>query len=576
MAKRRKSGFSIGDIKKESFRYREDTKAVATPVANYSIPKGISGDAEALIKSLENITQAASTGFKLRTQTETKKGRLAAGSGAPRPTGFFNQTAAAAYDRFNGIGDTAKIQDQLTGMHKKAVDNLQNQKDLNTEDYAKLQANHNKSIDQAINKLLEKKPEDYILGLQENIKSHIGTLEQQFQKEAGLHLQKQGLKNITNSVDRDMANIINKANEDFKDPAEAQQVVSKAARQLLSQQQDIAYKMYGITKPQVSKLFVDVRGQKAVFGGHPEDLLFLQEADADGYRLIDSPDLRKAGLGYLKQAIAVKKQMLANAESAAAKRKAATALVIGQKFAVAANTLEPTDAGKWAEMRNTVTAASDYFSAPELNTMYALIDKMQDPGGFSRVGDDLPVFQTLMLQAQNGNLDVNKLIRNADVLTKPTYMKIFGEHMSALGRAATDRKKTAPMSKVEKNLKSLQRSTIAMSGATMDMVGNIIKKVDGDPRQVKFSQDVQMLWMYKTSNPKDFTDKNGNLDVKAVQATQQEIWTELSPEYPELTAKLITGNSNAVEADRLPTNTVEKQKKQLTNDLDKFIEEDAK
>ena len=57
---------------------------------------------------------------------------------------------------------------------------------------------------------------------------------------------------------------------------------------------------------------------------------------------------------------------------------------------------------------------------------------------------------------------------------------------------------------------------------------------------------------------------------------QQEIWIELSPDYPELTKRLIKGESNAQVAEDLPLNNVERQKKQLTNDIDKFIEEDAK
>ena len=566
MPKKRKKGFDLGGKAKEAYRFREKlpTGGVAAPAHTYGVPKPQDGNVNALIESLETLTRATPALSKQYISAKQAAGQEAFLRGEEKPE---HAVSVQIYERLNGLSYKGTM--QIIALNKS--------NELFRDNPEIKYSQYEREMKKSITNPLKDKSADFLEGLSETLLGLQSGIPAQWQKHNTERKQVQGFSTLSQIG-------LDTTDETFTsdDVRVMQGLPPLTIKEKATKSRTGMNDLYNLSdvfdindRAQLTQRFITVFGEKYSREGSPEKLAWMFMKDNHGIIPANTAAGAKAN-DYLASAIATKNRMLKNTEDAFKREKAEISLDIGRQFVVAANTLSPTDTLSWGKMRNIVTQSREYFSAPQLTTMYTLIDKMQDPGGFSRIGDDLPTFQTLMLQAQNGNLDPNKLLRNAHLLTKPTYMKIFSEHISAMGRAASDRKKSKPMSKVEKNLKSLQRSTVALSGATMDMVGNIIKKVDGDPRQVQFSQEVQMLWMYKTSNPNDFTDKDGKLDVKAVQATQQEIWMELSPDYPELTAKLITGNSNVVEADKLPLNNVEKQKQQLTNDIDKFIEEDAK
>ena len=104
--KKRKSGYDVGDIKKESFRYHEDTKAVASPAAHYGIPKDtISGDTEALVTTLKSLSSAIPATVK----EQQKQGSLASLRGETRPEGIFSQPRQEGWDYTEGQAIEGKL-----------------------------------------------------------------------------------------------------------------------------------------------------------------------------------------------------------------------------------------------------------------------------------------------------------------------------------------------------------------------------------------------------------------------------------------------------------------------------------
>ncbi len=106
--RRRKAGFTTGDVKKEAFRYPGVGITVAAgPTANYSVPVHRSGDTDAFVKSVQNVQKVIPA--VMQDQKEKGIKSWIKGDDRPEEVGFFTLQQQQGWDAMEGKGDEGKL-----------------------------------------------------------------------------------------------------------------------------------------------------------------------------------------------------------------------------------------------------------------------------------------------------------------------------------------------------------------------------------------------------------------------------------------------------------------------------------
>jgi len=483
MSKKRKTGFDIGDIKKKSFRYREETRAVAAPVAHYSIPTKQDGDMDALRATLSNLAGVTKYGIKQRKEYQQKKGLELAARRDARPTpSFFNQDTVDAYDLFNGAADVPKIKGHLNALHKQHVDGLNSHSDINTADYGKLTTDYEQAVKKTLDKLLEKKPQAYISGLQEEIAIHESRLQATYERKQLEHLQGLGLSNLIRIAEDKSTSIKEDAAAVNTDPTAYWDTVAKNNRTLLSETHDLGSKLYQLDKSTISKRFLNVRIQEAVLNGEPENLLFMSEPDAAGVRLMDNEELRNEAFQGFKQAMATKETKIAKAnkiqkeaEDAAItdiERNLSTAIGAGLRDKKTLNNLKQVLFKYGDNMRNPQGIAID---PTRLDHYWGAINSLEADEDFQRYESNSAVHMDLKLRAADGEDVLGALVSKKGFLTRDHFEEVLKDVINAKG--SIRKGASGKMSQLDKSVEDAKTELSAALLQIKDIAG-LEKRLD--------------------------------------------------------------------------------------------------
>ena len=550
--KRRKTQRVI--TQKDTHRFTKEGTVAASPVHSGAGIKPGGGDTDMLLSSLDALANSAAQAGKDYIDRLKEAGITAAARGEEKPG---DRWGGKAYEVATGMANKTTYKNYMAA---KQTELFRDNPEISRRKFENEMKKHG-------NAFTKDKSDNFVVGLSDTLIEVGNSVGASWDEHETTKIQVEGKQSITQMT-------IDAADEVFAIPAFTDEN-KKAQFDLMRTKMNDLYKLadvYRLDKTDLTGHLVKALGEKWAAEGSPEKLEWLRMKDGSGI----IPSLTKNGLpteDYIRAAQATRNQKEANAEKAFQTKKDEAAEAIGRDFIVKANTLAPNDAKEWATVRNSIIKYKSLFSYKELNGMYETVDKMQDPGNFSRVGDDLKIFNRFFNAAGNGRLNVADLNRNSKFLTKPTYMKIFTKHINQLNDGKNA--KIPPAQKmVESQLKKLGTSTISMAGGQITQTGELIANIKGDTTIDAFAQDVQMLWMYNTSVARDFMDDKGKLDIKAVKELQQQIYTQLLPTYPKLASKLI--NDKTLVSDKEPITKIDETKINNSNDLDRFIEEDAK
>jgi len=508
---------------KDFHRFTKPGTVAAAPVHTTRIPKFGSGDTDAMLDTLDNLASAAADIQKDRIKRLREAGIVAAARGEAKPGDAFG---SKTYEVATGMAQSTPYK---LHMQAKQAELFRNNPEIS-------QRKFNKAMTQAGNAYTKDMTDNNIVGLSDTL------------IEIGAGIDAAWLQHDTERIQVEGKGSLTQMAIDAAEQVSAiKGLPNKDKAQRLRTAMNDIYKLadaYQLEKPDLTSHLTKVLGEKYAAEGSPHKLSWMLMGDESGI----VPSQTKDGIAaedYIRQATATADQMMSNAEKSFATKKKAAAMDLGRDLIEAVNTLDPTDAEAWAKERLKLVKYKSLFTPQELKGYYATIDLMQDPGNFSRIGDNLETEQELRVLARKGQLNFARLNRNTKLLTKPTYTKILNEQLSAMDKADGRADKSTQLTKIASQLNKLETSFLAMSGATVSKTGELIAGLSGDPRKRRFLRTLQQKWMHYIAYPQEFMDKEGRLDQKSIADIEERIYNEVQGAYPELINKLRTQDKAA-------------------------------
>lgn len=514
--KKRKTGYDAGLIAKSAFRYSKELSPAASPVANYSIPTPTNKAGE-LADILKELTTLTVTGTKAFTEYQTKKGMEEASRGKDRPAStFFNKARIDGYDIFQGKANVGAIQEQLKGLHEAKTAELAGANDIKAMN--KIHETYAKDAKKLLDNVLKDKSPKFIEGMQADVASYQNTLGSAFENAQMKRLQGIGLENIAKISDYEGQRVKEKVASQTQDPKEFAASVSKSERTLLTELQFVGKNLYQVPKQVISKQFIANRGQKAILNGDPESMMFVEELDTDGTRLIDNPDLREDAYGFIKQALSAQETLRARQVKAQEEAEEAAVTDIEQIFstAIGAGVRDPKaiaafKAALMAYSRVGNNKAGIALSPERIDHYFKAINALEADEDFQRDESASVTYTNLFVRAANGEDILSDLVNNKSRLIRGDYTEILKQYLKAAATKRTAGKQTQLEKAGEEMVARLRDSFLKIKDVPgLEKLLDPAKTVIRQQRGVLYARQMYAQLLADATPEKPFTFKHVN------------------------------------------------------------------
>jgi hypothetical protein len=393
-------------------------KVQANPVDAHVRQAGPSGSARALLAAFATGKEAYGEWKANKDEKDFEAGGLAQATGEEQDT---SRSAAwiTGYESMNGQAAVADLEDSLTKYHN--------------ENWQADEQTYAAGREQVLAGFLEGKSKAYL----KNFVPQALKIEEAFASKYQEAQRNQLLNDMRTKAGKATRAQLNAILTNPELVAESPKIL----RQHLSEQQK-NMKVYGMSRTQVSKDFIDAVGMRARLEGRPDLLAFATEPDESGMVLADNPELAENILGHIRAAEAAADAGVAAKEKAEKEARTQTSDDLERAIIEGLYTGDPNDKATRQQIQSALFNAGH----PSRNKAGIALDPTRlehllklhndlNGGGHFATNDNMSVWTPLWVKAAEGKLDLAELEQAQGQLSEASYQGLVKENADAKQRA---------------------------------------------------------------------------------------------------------------------------------------------